>query len=92
MALKFFGQLYSLDTLDTRFVVPSNAPPKEALRDAELDPAGSLPVQNGKGRSKDTGDTTQPSQWNTLEFYFYYLVFLVAIPLMFKAVLDVSKG
>jgi hypothetical protein len=92
MAFRLFRQLYSLDTLDTRFVVPANVPPKEALRDAELDPAGPWPLQNGKESNENTAEVIQPSRWNTLEFYFYYLVFIVAVPLMFKSVLDVSSG
>jgi len=92
MALRLFRQLYSLDTLDTRFVVPANVPPKEALRDAELDPAGPWPLQSGRGSSEDAGQNIQPGRWNTTEFYLYYLVFIVAVPLMFKSVLDVSSG
>jgi hypothetical protein len=92
MALRMFRQLYSLDTLDTRFIVPATAPPKEALREAELDPVGPLPVQNGRGTSKDFGENLHRPKWNTREFYFYYLVFIVAVPLMFKSVLDVSNG
>ncbi|KAF1843622.1 glycerol:H+ symporter-like protein [Cucurbitaria berberidis CBS 394.84] len=91
MALRFFRQLYSLDTLDTRFVVPATTPPKEALEEAKLDPAGPLPVQNGKGKSKDVGDNIQPPRWNTAEFYFYSVAVLIAVALMFKLVLDVSK-
>jgi hypothetical protein len=92
MALRFVRQLYSLDTLDTRFIVPATAPPKEALDDAKLDPAGPLPVQGGKEKSRDTYENVQPPRWNTPEFYFYYVVFAVSISLMFKSVLDVSHG
>jgi hypothetical protein len=92
MALRFIRQLYSLDTLDTRFIVPATAPPREALEDAKLDPAGPLPVQGGKDKSKGTDENVQPPRWNTPEFYFYYVVFAVCLPLMFKAVLDVSHG
>lgn len=92
MALKFLRQLYSLDTLDTRFVVPATAPPKEALEEAKLDPAAPLPVQSGRAKNKNGGDNVQPSRWTTPEFYFYYVVILICLALMFKAVLDVSKG
>ncbi|KAJ4365534.1 glycerol transporter [Neocucurbitaria cava] len=91
MALRYFRQLYALDTLDTRFVVPATAPPKEALEEAKLDPAGPLPVQNGRGKSKDIGDNVQPPRWNTTEFYFYGVVIAVCVVLMFKSVLDVSS-
>lgn len=92
MWLRYFQQLYSLDTLDTRFVVPATAPPREALELAELDPARPLPVRNGQVKSRESEETIQPPRWNTPEFYFYYLVFAVCIPLMFKSVIDVSKG
>jgi hypothetical protein len=91
MALRFVRQLYSLDTLDTRFIVPATAPPKEALKEAELDPAGPLPTQNGKDKSK-TADGVQPSRWNTPEFYVYYVSISASIFMMFKLVLEVSKG
>ncbi|OJD15456.1 hypothetical protein AJ78_04297 [Emergomyces pasteurianus Ep9510] len=35
--------------------------------------------------------TTSPPRWNTVEFYVYYMVFLLALPMMFKAAYDVSK-
>lgn len=36
--------------------------------------------------------TTSPPRWKTVEFYVYYAVFLIALPMMFKAAYDVSKG
>jgi protein-cysteine N-palmitoyltransferase HHAT len=92
MSLHDLRKLFSLETLDTRFVVPATASPKEALEQAALDPANPLPVQSGGFKSKDSIDNVQPPRWNTPEFYLYYLVFLICIPLMFKSVLDVSKG
>ncbi|KAG9302851.1 hypothetical protein G9A89_009628 [Geosiphon pyriformis] len=32
-----------------------------------------------------------PSRWNTLEFYFYYAVFIICVPMMFKIAIDLSK-
>ena len=92
MALKFLRELYSLDTLDTRFIVPATAPPKEALEEAKLDPAGPLPVQNGRSKSRDAGDTVQPPRWNTPEYYFYYVAVGLSVLTMFKLVLDVSQS
>jgi hypothetical protein len=92
MALKFVRQLYSLDTLDTRFIVPATAPPKEALEDAKLDPAGPIPIQDSRGKTRNGGDNVPPSRWNTPEFYFYYVAIICSVFFMFKAVLDVSKG
>jgi hypothetical protein len=92
MALQFFRQLYSLDTLDTRFVVPATATPKEALKEAELDPAGPLPTQDGRGKGRGGDEHVQPPRWNTLEFYVYYVSISASIFMMFKLVLQVSKG
>jgi hypothetical protein len=92
MALRFIRQLYSLDTLDTRFIVPATAPPKEALEDAKLDPAGPIPIKEGRGGIKHTHNDTQPPRWNTPEFYFYYVAIATSVFFMFKSVLDVSKG
>lgn len=91
MAFQFFRQLYSLDTLDTRFIVPANSPPKEALKEAELDPPGPLPTQD-IGRSKEQGNDVHPARWNTPEFYVYYVTISASIFMMFKLNLDCSKG
>ncbi len=92
MALNFFGQLYSLDTLDTRFIIPASAPPREALEEAKLDPTGSLPGLNGRSKGRSSGDAIQPSRWNTTEFYVYYVVVALSVLSMFKLVLDASNG
>lgn len=92
MALRYIRQLYSLDVLDTRFVIPATAPPKEALEEFELDPVKPSPSENSRKKGKSPVENAQPSLWNTPEFYFYYLVFLICIPLMIKSVIDVSKG
>jgi hypothetical protein len=92
MALRFIRQLYSLDTLDTRFIVPATAPPKEALEDAKLDPAGPIPAQDSREKGKNEGDNVHSSRWNTHEFYFYYVAIICSVLFMFKAVLEVSKG
>ncbi|KAH9823780.1 glycerol uptake protein 1-like [Teratosphaeria destructans] len=49
-------------------------------RFAPRDPSSSGPLPN-----------TQPSKWNTPEYYLYYFFFLTIPPLMFKAVYDVSQ-
>ncbi|KAK3207262.1 hypothetical protein GRF29_103g341037 [Pseudopithomyces chartarum] len=92
MALRYIRQLYSLDTLDTRFVVPANAPPKEALELANLDPAQPLPVRNGQVKSREPIEGVQPSRWNTLEFKIYGVLITIVVFFMFKSVLDVSIG
>jgi hypothetical protein len=92
LAFNLFRQLYSLDTLDTRFIVPATAPPKEALEEAQADPAKPLPVPSGRPENSNPAESAQSALWNTPEFYFYYIVFMTAIPLMIKSVYDVSKG
>ena len=92
MWLRFLRQLYSLETLDTRFVVPATAPPKEALEEADVDPAKPEPVQNGNRQGSSTVDGAQPSRWNTTEFYAYSLVIGAAVALMLRAAYQVSKG
>jgi hypothetical protein len=92
MALNFIRQLYSLDTLDTRFIVPATAPPKEALEDAKFDPVGPVIAQESRGKSWNGGGNVPPPRWNTPEFYFYYVAIVCSVFFMFKAVLDVSKG
>ncbi|XPS68268.1 glycerol transporter [Ascochyta lentis] len=90
MALSYLRQLYSLDTLDTRFVVPATAPPKEALQEAQIDPANPIPVPHGKDKRNDADYAQQP-RWRTPEFYFYYVVISASVFFMFKLVIDCSK-
>jgi hypothetical protein len=92
MALNYLRQLYSLDTLDTRFVVPATAPPKEALEEAKLDPANPLPAPSSKDKSRNGTDYAQQPRWRTPEFYFYYVAISASVFFMFKLVLDCSRG
>ncbi|QLQ77902.1 hypothetical protein HG537_0A01490 [Torulaspora globosa] len=49
--------------------------------------------ENGKDGHKLNGKvlTTQPPRWGTWEFRFYYLAFIIVVPLMFKAVMEASS-
>ncbi|KAF2737947.1 MBOAT-domain-containing protein [Polyplosphaeria fusca] len=89
MALQMFRRMYSLETLDTRFIVPATAPPKEALEETKLD--SNLLAQNGGHKRREPLEDAQPSRWHTLEFYPYFLVVFSAIPLMTAAVYNASK-
>lgn len=82
--LEWLRRLYSLDTLDTRFIVPANTPIKvaEDTRSASAKDA----------RPNAVASKAAPSKWGTVEFFVYYIVFLIAVPLMFKTVVDVSQG
>ncbi|KAI9376601.1 MBOAT, membrane-bound O-acyltransferase family-domain-containing protein [Aspergillus egyptiacus] len=82
--LSWLRRLYSLDTLDTRFTVPANTPVKVIAEDTR---SGSAKA----ARSNAVADSASPAKWGTLEFYVYYIIFLMAVPLMFKTVVDVSQ-
>ncbi|KAI4159999.1 MAG: hypothetical protein LQ342_006127 [Letrouitia transgressa] len=92
----YVQQLYSLDTLDTRLTASAKTLPPASKR-YQLDDAQSLQstetykTANGKEAhaEKRLGEPS-PSRWGSFEFGFYYLVFLLAVPLMFKSVYDVS--
>lgn len=83
--------LFSLDTLDTRFTT-SQASRQPTYEPLSLDPA-KPPVNNGLSTPKATSQPERSSQarWKSPEFAFYALVFLVAIPLMFKSAYEVSS-
>ncbi|MCJ1418627.1 glycerol transporter [Xylographa parallela] len=95
--LQYAQKLYSLDTLDPRFTSSSKAPPK-ASSNSQLDPAKTSTKEaetdarlQSSGKSTALQDVASPPLWRTPEFYIYYVVFLICVPLMFKAVYDVSK-
>ncbi|KAF2149895.1 MBOAT-domain-containing protein [Myriangium duriaei CBS 260.36] len=79
----FFKALYSLDTLDTRFTTSATAPAK-TKEHVSQDPVTTR-------RSASPLPDARPSKWNTPEFYVYYVAFITIVPLMFKAVYDVSN-
>ena len=87
--------LYSLDVLDTRFTTSSTSPLKPHDYERRIDPArqSSTDVtENAKEQGTEINGALKRSLWHTQEFYIYYVIFLVAVPLMFKAAIDVSKG
>jgi hypothetical protein len=42
--------------------------------------------------SRHPKEHVSPSRWNTSEFYLYYAAFIIVLPLMFKAAIDMSSG
>ena len=97
--LSYARRLFSLNTLDTRFTPRSAAPSKERLSEEHLqeDPRKAPPgdqsynaAPRSNGIEVTATEGAQPSRWGSSEFLLYYIVFLVAIPLMFKSVYDVS--
>ena len=97
--LSFLQQLYSLDTLDTRLTTSSRNTSREGNPGtrSQVDQAQLLKnkdshtIANGNtGQAARRSENATPSRWGTLEFAVYFLVILVALPLMFKSVYDVS--
>ena len=84
--------LYSLDVLDTRFTNSSSIPPKSDEYEQRIDPARRASTSALDKQGNNVEGATKKSLWHTQEFYIYYVIFLIAIPLMFKAAIDVSKG
>lgn len=89
--LYYFRKLYSLDTLDTRFVISSSVPPRQQATELREQPQRASSAESSKASRRDAAQGAQPSKWNTPEFYLYYLVHLIAVPSMFKVAIDVSK-
>jgi hypothetical protein len=84
--ISFLRQLYSLDTLDTRFTTLARTP----MKAANADPPQDIKLQDEKP-PVTLPPGASPSRWRTPEFYFYALVHLVVVTQMFKAVVDVSQ-
>ncbi|PYH46539.1 putative glycerol:H+ symporter (Gup1) [Aspergillus saccharolyticus JOP 1030-1] len=82
--IAWFARLYSLDTLDTRFTASAITPAKVAAADAR-------PASAKDAHGAAIARNASPSKWNTFEFYIYYIIFLVAVPLMFTTVIGVSQ-
>ncbi|KAI9926728.1 hypothetical protein AWENTII_011356 [Aspergillus wentii] len=81
--ISWLRRLYSLDTLDTRFTSSANTPLKTA--------ADTRPASAKDARANAIASGASPSKWRTPEFFIYYVVFIVLVPLMFKTVIDVSQ-
>lgn len=88
---QFWRKLYSLETLDTRFVTSSNTPPElnpTRPRASEQQNAAGSP--SGPLRSGLT-PSARPPLWDTAEFYVYYFVFVTIVPLMCYVAYTVSN-
>lgn len=84
-----FKRLYSLDTLDTRFTHSSKVPIQVTKSEDGIDISKPAVRENGRA---ETRQNVHPSRWNTLEYYFYYFIFLTIVPLMFYVPYSISKG
>ncbi|PWY70954.1 MBOAT-domain-containing protein [Aspergillus heteromorphus CBS 117.55] len=81
--LSWLRRLYSLDTLDTRLTVSSSTPPRVAAADSR--------AAAKDARADAIARNASPPKWQTFEFYIYYIVFLIAVPLMFITAVGVSQ-
>jgi len=86
--LQYLSKLYQPETLDTRFVISANAPPREAV--AELE-SGDAASSSGYTATTTKVPNAQPSLWRTPEFFFYYIAFIIIVPLMFKSPMGLSQ-
>lgn len=92
MLLQYLRRLYSLDTLDTRFTASKSSSVKDpgagrhAARSPGVAPAGDIAAE---AATKASG--VSASLWKTTEFYVYYIIFIVVVPLMFKVAIEVSN-
>lgn len=84
--LNYVGRLYSLDTLDTRF---TKSAAKSPSLSSSNNARSNISAHDNAGGVNNT--PSKPSLWRTPEFYLYYIIFIVAVPLMFKAAYDVSN-
>lgn len=86
-AFSYLGNIYNLDTLDTRFVVSSNTPYK-AVVEARDDTATASKERAARWNSRPQSE----SRWKTPEFYLYYVLFGAALPSMFWVAYEASKS
>lgn len=77
--------IYSLDTLDTRLTTSAKTPSKDASK------LSAQTVTDDTKKDRELPQGASPSKWGTAEFYLYTLVFVVCVPLMYRAVWDVSQ-
>jgi hypothetical protein len=77
--LQFIKELYSPEALDTRFVISSKVPPRQALEERD----------NAK-KFEPLKDAQAPL-WLKPEFFFYYVMFILVFPQMVKSPMDVSQ-
>lgn len=83
-------KLYSLDTLDARFVPP------QPVNELKIDSAKASSEefrrrQNGE-KVPSLPNGAQPSRWKSSEFFYHYLIFIICVPLMVYTPYSISKG
>lgn len=96
--VQYAQDLYSLETLDTRFVGSSKHrfPDRGKNLENELSESqrrdnGSVKYPKPSGMSEHASQSATSPRWTSPEFYLYYVIFIVAVPLMFKSVYEISS-
>ena len=87
-AVHFFRRLYSLDTLDTRLTTSSHTPLTVVTEESSEKATSKRGVETN---AANLPPGASPSKWWTPEFYFYYAVFILVVPQMFRSVMNVSR-
>jgi protein-cysteine N-palmitoyltransferase HHAT len=82
--VSFFRRVYSLDTIDTRFTVPSSTPYK-AVVESRNDPVAV------RERAAKLKHRTQPALWAEPEFLLYYLGVAILVGSVLYLGHDISK-
>ncbi|KAG0307804.1 glycerol transporter [Dissophora globulifera] len=65
--------------------------PPAAEQDKPTTGSASLAAPKAVYKKRSQDRSTNPSLWNTKEFYFYYFVFVTCVPYMFKTAHDASS-
>src|SRR5271169_883457 len=82
--------LFSLDILEPALTKRPSTPPRIPLQNLSST-STVLPSTPSKPQPKQT-EEPGPPRWNTPEFYFYALTFIVVVPQMVYCAWDVSRG
>ena len=96
--LQYVQDLYGLETLDTRFVGSSKCrssdaktPPENKLLEVQERVNSGSKSSRASGAIDQAPRSTTSSRWRSPEFYLYYIIIAVAIPLMIKSVYEISR-
>lgn len=90
--LHYIRRLYSLDTLDTRFTASKPSSLRDPGAGLHTTRSSSVaPEGDAAAREATRSSGISASLWNTTEFYLYYIIFIVVVPLMFKVAIEVSN-
>lgn len=87
---EYTRELYSLDTLDTRFTASKSLPSKE-LGTGQQTTRSAVAAGDTAAGETTRSSAISASLWAKKEFVIYYVMFIVVVPLMFKVAIQVSN-